>query len=73
MFDDVGSNVEYAGVLIVGVARLVDEEMNEGLGGVEVGMETREAVRVTVDARSSSLRLETPIGVKALLSLFFNL
>ena len=37
------------------------------------GMETWDATRVAVEASSSSLRVDTPIGVKALFSLFFNL
>ena len=36
-------------------------------------MEIWDATRVAVEASSSSLRVDTPIGVKALFSLFFSL
>jgi hypothetical protein len=53
--------------------RVEDFELEVSSGVKACGMEIWEATRVAVEASSSSLRVDTPIGVKALFSLFFSL
>ena len=56
------------------VVRVEDFELEEAVsGGMACGMEICDATSVAVEASSSSLRADTPIGVKALFSLFLSL